>query len=126
VAAALVKGTTDVSAFSDDARNDPGIRHLAARVDVRADPSMSLRGAEGPTARVAVTLRDGRILTRDAAVIRGDAANPRPRAELVSKFMALTRDTLTSARAHEVVEMVGRLEQLKDVRELTALLTGTR
>jgi 2-methylcitrate dehydratase PrpD len=126
VAAALVKSTTDVSAFSDDARNDPRIRHLAARVDVRADPSMSLRSAEGPTARVAVTLRDGRVLTRDAAVIHGDAANPRPRAELVGKFMALTRDTLASARAHEVVEMVGRLEQLKDVRELTALLTGTR
>jgi 2-methylcitrate dehydratase PrpD len=126
VAAALVKGTTDVSAFSDDARNDPRVRHLAARVDVEADPSMSLRGAGGPTARVAVTLHDGRVLTRDTAVIHGDAANPRPRAELVGKFMALTGNTLASARAHEVVEMVGRLEQLKDVRELTALLTGTR
>jgi hypothetical protein len=31
-----------------------------------------------------------------------------------------------SARAHEVVEAVGRLERLKDVRELTALFTSTR
>jgi 2-methylcitrate dehydratase PrpD len=124
VAAALVTGTTDVSAFLDGARNNPRIRHLAARIDVRADPSMSIRGSEGPTARVAITLRDGRVLTRDTTVVHGDAVNPRPREELVAKFVALTADTLASARAHEVVEVVGRLERLKDVRELTALLAG--
>jgi len=126
VAAALVRGTTDVSAFLDGARDDLRIRHLAARVDVRADPSMSLRGSEGPTARVAVTLRDGRILTRDTTIVHGDAANPRPREELVAKFMALAADTLPSAHAREVVEVVGRLERLKSVGELTALLTSVR
>ena len=126
VAAALVTGTTDVSAFADSARNDPRIRRLAARVEVRGDPSMSIRGSERPTARVAITLRDGHVLSRDTAVVLGDAANPRGRPELVAKFMALTVDTLTRARAQEVVDMVGRLERLKDVRELTALLAGPR
>jgi len=126
VAAALVKGTTDVSAFLDGARDDPRIRELAARVEVRADPSMSIRGSEGPTARVAVTLRDGRVLTRDTTVVHGDAANPRSREELVAKFTALTADTLGRARAFQVVELVGRLERLKNVRELTALLEGAR
>jgi 2-methylcitrate dehydratase PrpD len=126
VAAALVQGTTDVSAFLDGARNDPRIRQLAARVTVRGDPSMSMRDSKGPTARVAITLRDGRVLTRDTTVVRGDAANPRGQEALVAKFMTLTADTLVPARAQEVVEMVGRLERVKDVRELTALLTGTR
>jgi len=124
VAAALVKGTTDVSAFLDGARDDPRLRDLAARVDVRADLSMSMRSSEGPTARVAMTLRDGRVLTHDTAIVHGDAANPRSSEELVTKFMALSRDTLASARAGEVVAMVGQLERVKDVRELTALLTS--
>ncbi len=124
VATALVRGTTEVSAFFDDARHDPRIRALAGRVEVRADPTMSLRDSQGPTARVVVTLHDGRVLTRDTTVVHGDAANPRGREELVAKFMALTADTLPRARAHEVVDVVGRLERLKDVRELTALLTG--
>jgi 2-methylcitrate dehydratase PrpD len=126
VAAALIKGTTDVSAFLDGARDDPRIRRLAARVEVRADPSMSLRSSQQPTAHVAVTLRDGRVLTRDTTVVHGDADNPRPREELVAKFIALAADTLTSSHVHEVVEVVGRLERLKSIGELTRLLASGR
>jgi 2-methylcitrate dehydratase PrpD len=123
VAAAVVKGTTDVSAFADAVREDPRVRQLAARVEVGGDDAMSLRGdPDRPTARVAVELRDGRRLTREAAVIRGDAANPRPRYELEAKFRALASTALGAGRANEVVALVARLEQLEDVRDLTALL----
>ena len=78
--ASLVKGTTDVSAFQDEVRDDARVRELATRVEVAADDTMSLRGApDRPTARVSVELGDGRVLTRETAVVHGDAANPRPR-----------------------------------------------
>jgi 2-methylcitrate dehydratase PrpD len=100
------------------------VRELAARVEVAADDTMSLRAApDRPTARVSVELGDGRILTREAAVVHGDAANPRPRHELEAKFLALASGALDAARAKEVVEMVARLEQLPDIRGLSALLT---
>ena len=128
VAAALVKGTTDVSAFQDEVRDDARVRELAARVEVAADDTMSLRGApDRPTARVSVELGDGRVLTRETAVVHGDAANPRARHELEAKFRALASGALDAARANEVVETVARLEHLRDIRGLTALLTtGTR
>lgn len=123
VAAALVKGTTDVSAFQDAVRDDPRVRELAARVEVSGDETMSMRGGpDRPTARLSVELVDGRVLTREAAIVHGDAGNPRPRQELETKFRALASEALDAARVNEVLELGARLERLTDVRSLTALL----
>jgi 2-methylcitrate dehydratase PrpD len=125
VAAAVVKGTTDISAFKDAVREDSRVRQLAARVEVSGDDTMSLRGGhDRPTARVSVELSDGRVLTREAAIVRGDSANPRPHYELEAKFRALASDALDAARVNAVVEMVARLEHLAEIRDLTALLTA--
>lgn len=123
VAAAVVTGRTDVQAFLDAARQDPRVRDLARRVEVTADPDMSMRESGRPTARVAIELRDGRVLTRETTVVRGDGLNPAPREELIEKFMMLAAEALGGERARQVVEAVDRLEELKDVRDLTALLT---
>ena len=123
VAAALVKGTTDISAFQDAVRDDPRVGQLAARVEVSGDATMSMRGAaDRPTARVSVELGDGRVLTRETAIVYGDAANPRPQEELEAKFRTLASEALGPARVNEVIEMVARLEDLRDVRGLTSLL----
>jgi len=123
VAAAVVKGTTDVSAFRDAVREDATVRQLAARVEVVGDDTMSLRGGpDQATARISVELGDGRILTRQASIVHGDAANPRSRPELEAKFRALASEALGETRASDVVAMVARLDQLQDIRELTALL----
>ena len=125
VAAAVVKGATDVSAFRDVVREDPRVRALAARVEVSGDPAMSVRGApDRPSARVSIELAGGRVLTREVAVVHGDAVNPRTREELEAKFRALASEALEARRAEEVVEIVARLEDVKDVRAVTALLTS--
>jgi 2-methylcitrate dehydratase PrpD len=125
VAAAVVKGTTDVSAFKDAVREDARVRQLAACVEVSGDDTMSLRsGGDRPIARVAVELGDGRVLTGETAIVRGDAANPRSRDELEAKFRTLASEVLTIERVDEIVAMVARLEHLSDVRALTALLSG--
>jgi 2-methylcitrate dehydratase PrpD len=127
VAAAVVKGTTDVSAFTDAVREDARVRRLAARVEVAGDDTMSMRGGpDRPTARVSVELGDGRVLTREAAIVHGDAVNPRPPRELEAKFRALAAETLDAGRVDRVVEMVARLDQVPDISALTALLTSPR
>jgi 2-methylcitrate dehydratase PrpD len=122
VAAALVLGRADVGAFEEPALGDPRIRALAARVEVRVDPEMSPRRADRATARVEVALKDGRALTGATSVVRGDFADPVPAGEVVEKFVALAAGTLGATRVRGVVDVVGRAETLKDVRDLTALL----
>jgi 2-methylcitrate dehydratase PrpD len=123
VAASLVLGRTDVTAFSDDARGDDRVRDLAKRVDVRGDSGMSMR-SDGPTARVEITLRDGRVLSRETTIVHGDAANPASREELIEKFAFLATDVIGKERVADVVAAVDRLERLSNVRELTALVAG--
>jgi 2-methylcitrate dehydratase PrpD len=123
VAAALVLGRTDVTAFYDDARTDTRVRDLARRVEVRGDADMSMRAGDRPTARVTVTTVDGRTLTRETSVIHGDAANPASRQELQEKFAFLATDVIGKERVADVVAAVDRLDRLADVRELTSLLT---
>jgi len=122
VAAALVLGRADVSAFVEPALTDPRIRALAACVEVRVDPQMSPRRSDYPTAVVEIVLTDGRTLSGSTRVVRGDFADPVPAAEIVDKFLALTTETLGRERARDVVRIVEQVETLKDVRDLTTLL----
>ncbi len=122
VAASIVLGRTDVAAFDEAIVADPALRDLAARVEVRADPEMAMRRADYPAATVTVTLKDGRSLSRSTTIVRGDAANPVAPADLVAKFLALAGPTLGTPAARAVVDRIDRLEDVNDVRELTALL----
>ncbi len=121
-AAALVLGRADVTAFVPPALEDSRIRDLARRVDVRADPAMSPRRIDHPTAHVTIALRDGRVLRESTTVPRGDAAHPVAREAIVHKFLALASPVLGEPRAREIVATVEQGETLTDVRDLTALL----
>ena len=81
-----------------------------------------MRRSDYPTASVTITLKDGRVLSRSTTVVRGDAGNPVSGEELVDKFMVLAGGSLWEAKAKDIIDTVGRVEELKNLRELTALL----
>ena len=122
VATAVVHNNTGITAFYPDRLNDPETLALARRVEIVADPQMDLRRYDYPAAKVAVSLKDGRILSENVTAHHGDAQNPASREELVGKFNFLTQDVLDEATAARVVETVGYLEALGNIRELTRLL----
>jgi 2-methylcitrate dehydratase PrpD len=123
VAASIVRGSTDITAFYEDAIAESRTRDLALKVEVDSDPRMSVRRTDYPSARVSIGLKDGRVLTESTVVARGDAAlNPVPRETLVDKFMYLSTPVLGQEAAKRVVEVVGDVDQLEDIRELTSLL----
>lgn len=121
VAAAVVLGRTDPTAFEPPALGDPRIRDLARRIEVRSDAQMSPRRHDHPTAQVRMTLRDGRVLEETTTLVRGDAERPVPPGELAAKFLALAAPIVGARRAQRVVDAVRDVETLKDIRELTAL-----
>jgi 2-methylcitrate dehydratase PrpD len=125
VAAAVVRRGTFVDAFLDDAREDVRVEGLAERVTVRGDDTMAIRG-DGVTARVAIGLRDGRTLVGETRVAHGDAAEPAGRGERLEKFTSLAEPVIGATRVEKVVAAVDRLESLKDIRELTKLVTTVR
>ncbi|HXJ82544.1 MAG TPA: MmgE/PrpD family protein [Candidatus Methylomirabilis sp.] len=122
VAASLVLKTAGVTAFQPAALGDPRISALARRVEVSADPEMSPRGVDRPTARLRLFLRDGRVLEEATIAVRGDAANPVPPGDVAEKFLALSSPVLGEPLARRVAEIAHELDTVKDVRDLTQWL----
>jgi len=122
LAVSLIHHSTDVTAFYPEKVNDPRVWELAQKVHVMADPDMNLRRFDYPAARVTVRLENGREITDSVTAHRGDTHNPAPREELVDKFSFLAKDTLGEAGIGRVVDLVGRIDTLEDIRELTTAL----
>ena len=125
VATAVVHNSTDITAFYPDRLQDPSTLALSRRVEIVADPEMDLRRYDYPAAKVAISLKDGRILTEDVTAHHGDTENPASREELVGKFNFLVQDVLGEEGAVRVVETVGHLDALGNIKELTRLLKGS-
>ena len=124
VASAIVRHGADITSFYRDAVADPTIQDLSARVNVTLNPDMTVRRDDQPCAEVTVRLRDGRTFYETTNSIKGDAGNPVPHQQLVDKFLFLTQDILGLERANSVIKAIDRLDDMPDVRELTALLGG--
>ena len=122
VAAMLVRGSADVTAFYPEQIADPQTRELARVVEVVGNTEMSLRRYDYPSAKVAVSLKDGRTLQESVTAQRGDARNPVTRDELVAKFRFLAAETLGESKTQKVIDTVDSLDSLGSVRELTRLL----
>ena len=124
VAATVTHQATDITAFFEDKLTDGATLDLAQKVSVAADPEMDLRRYDYPAARVTVSLCNGRILSESVVAHHGDHRNPATPDELREKFSFLTKDLLSPSRMTEVMEAVAGLEDITDIRELTALMRG--
>jgi len=118
---ALLRGTAGVADFTDDSVRDPELVEMLRRVRVVGDDRQT-----GMNVKVTVTGADGRATSFDADNV--EAARRRPRLEtwnlLAAKFVDLATPVIGSGPAGRVVDAVGALEHLADIRELMAL-TGT-
>ena len=123
-AAALVLGHPGVDTFEKPAIDDRAVQALMPRVRMRVNPAFDA-AAPLSQAVVIVSLRDGRVLTRAADGARGYPGRLSSD-ELAAKFVSCARRTLTPERVAGAWAGLQRIEQLADVRELTALLASTQ
>ena len=123
VATRLVNDSSALASFTWDAVRDPAVMALAQKVEVSEDPSMTRRLPLERPAKVVITLHNGKQITGEAGVNRGDDAAPYTRDELRHKFIDLTQRVWPAAHAHQVLEATLRLAALKgSLTEWTALL----
>jgi len=121
-AAAVVHGSVGLETFDADHLADPRIAAVQSRVAMRVDPSLDASAPPLTQARVAVRLRDGRVLSASANGARGYHDRPASDAELAAKFMSCARASLAEAQAGEALAAVREIERAADVRTVTARL----
>jgi 2-methylcitrate dehydratase PrpD len=120
VAAALLDGRVGRDAFTDAAVKRPQVRDVMSRVQiVEAGERMNFP-IEG-IAEVRVTTPAGDISAR-VETPRGDPRRPLSWDELAAKFRDCAAEVLPAGRVENVIALIERLDELPDVRELTAVL----
>ena len=101
VAVILVKGAAGLAEFTDQAVGDEAVLRLAAKVGYEVDPTIDYpRQFVG---RVAVTLRDGRLVEERQDHPRGGPADPLAPEEVESKFRGNAALLLPAARIEQVI-----------------------
>jgi 2-methylcitrate dehydratase PrpD len=122
ISVALVDG--DVSfddSHSYERMKDPEVRTVKERVQLIADQKL-MDPAAPRSGLVEVTLRDGRTISHFTRYAPGTKENPLDTEAVNAKARLLMESVLGAARTEEVIRRVNILEDLRDVRELSAYL----
>ncbi len=112
-AISIVEGAAGEQQFSDRAVRNPVVIALRDRVSTVIDPSI----AEDQV-RIAITLNDGRVLTKYIEHAVGSVKNPMSDADLERKFAGLADGVIPAARAKQVMELCWNIAGLSDAGKL--------
>ncbi len=123
-AAALADGRVDFASFEDGEVRDGKVRALMDRVRMVVDPALPERLEDQGWSRVAVRLRDGRVLDSPPRGATGDPSRPLSLEALRAKFLGCAAGVLTPEEAEGVAAQLERLDELPDVRALTGRLVS--
>jgi 2-methylcitrate dehydratase PrpD len=102
------------------ARDD--VQKMVERVHFYVDPEAEKAGYDKMTTILKITLKDGRTISGRADFGKGSPVNPMSYDEVADKFRGCAAFAeWPTAKANQVVELMQKLEELPDVRTLTAL-----
>jgi 2-methylcitrate dehydratase len=121
-AVALADGDVTLAQFEPKRFTDPALLELTAKVRIHRDQALSERYPRGIPTRLIVTMKDGRQFVREVEFPRGHNLNPMTDAEVENKFRTLAEPHCGKERADRILAACWKLEDLKDVGELLALL----
>lgn len=120
----LVDGKADQTRFTDAVVNRTDVQDMISRVRFYTDPEAEKAGYDKMTTILKITLKDGRVISGRADFGKGSPTNPMSYDEVAEKFLGCAAFAeWQMANANQVVELVSKVEDVSDVRTLTALLS---
>jgi 2-methylcitrate dehydratase len=112
---ALIDGEVTDRQFQPERFMDPKIWKFLENVTVQRNAELSSLYAKAVANIVHVTLEDGRTLTKRVDYPLGNAFNPLSDQQLEGKFNALVVPALGDAGAKKIVDLVWKLDEVKNV-----------
>jgi 2-methylcitrate dehydratase PrpD len=125
LASILVLRRAGLAEYSDEVVNRPDIQDAIRKIDYTtfSDEEAEAQGYTLWTTFLDLTLADGRTLSARAEAAKGSATMPLTEEEVAEKFRDCARFAhWPSARTERVIAQVLDLENVDDIRELTAQL----
>ncbi len=126
----LLERKGGLNEFTDEIVNRSDVQVMIQKVEFGVHPEAEAAGYDKMTTIIEITLTDGRRIGGRADFGKGSPANPMSYDEAADKFReCATYSRWPREKAERVIALVRELEDLRDARELTALLsrptTGT-
>jgi 2-methylcitrate dehydratase PrpD len=122
VAALLLYGKAGLNEFTDEVVRRPEVQRMIERVHFGVHPEAERAGYNKMTTILEIHLKDGRTISGRADFGKGSPADPMTFDEIAAKFLdCASFARWPASKARSIVETIRRLEDLPDVRTLTAL-----
>jgi 2-methylcitrate dehydratase PrpD len=123
MAALLLYRKAGLMEFTDEVVNRPAVQQMISRVKFGVDPVAEAAGYNKMTTILKIHLKDGRLITGRADFGKGSPAIPMSFEDVTEKFLDCAAFAKWPAsKAKSVVEIVRSIENVPDMRQLTALL----
>jgi 2-methylcitrate dehydratase PrpD len=126
VSVMLLDKTASFKAAHDIARmQNPDVLRVRSKVQLIPDANLS-QFLPVRVAIVEVELNDGSIYTERVDAVRGTPRNPMTRDEVVAKCQDLMAPVLGKQQSNALIDASLKLEQVKNIRTVSALLKTKR
>ncbi|HUJ29011.1 MAG TPA: MmgE/PrpD family protein [Myxococcales bacterium] len=120
----LLERKAGLAEFTDAVVQRPDVQAMIGRVEFTVSPEAEVAGFDKMTSILRLRLKDGRVLSGRAQFAKGSPSNPMSYDEAADKFRGCAAFARWPAeKAEAVVAAVRALEDLPDVRRLTAALS---
>ncbi len=121
----LVEGKAGLNEFTDAVVNRPDVQAMIRKVRFVDDPEADAAGFDKMTSIIRVRLKDGRTVSGRADFAKGSPANPMSFDEVAEKFRGCADFAKwPHDKAEKIISAVRNLEDVRDVRTITALCSG--
>ena len=124
MAALLLYGKAGLTEFNDEVVRRPEAQALIQRIKFGVNPEAEKAGYDKMTSILTIHMKDGRTIAGRADFAKGSPADPMSFDDVAAKFEDCAKFAKwPAAKANQIIAHVRRLEDLADVRTLTALLS---
>ncbi len=126
IAAALAEGRVTPQEFTEEKLWDNRLRSQMTKVKVVANQEFEEAFPAKQCSRVTITTTDGRQLTHQVDVPKGDPRDPMTIDDIKVKFDALAEPIMSESRRSQLREAIFALDTIDDVGKLMALTVADR
>jgi len=124
LAIAILDGTVKIAQYSNEKVRDQKTRDLMKKIEVYVHPDLKDRESlKRKFTLVDIELENGKTLSKKIENPKGSPQNPLSRDELVNKFRECSSVIFSEKEIRKLIEMIENLEYMKNLSELTRLLT---
>jgi len=120
----LLERKGGLNEFTDEIVNRPDVQAMIRKVDFGVHPEAEAAGYDKMTTILEIALTDGRVIRDRADFGKGSPANPMSYDEVADKFRECAiYSRWPREKAERVIALVKEIDHLRNVRELTGLLS---